>query len=594
MPMTMVYCWRREKGGALHLENEKQPAKNVNSNVLSLTMDAGFFFERALSSLERYRYDKALKYFGKAVEYEPKNPVNHCNVAGILSEMGDYEASNAALLHVLEEIDPEMTECYFYMANNYANMELFEEAEEALVQYLEQDKSGQFLEESKEMMELLQYELNRPSKLSNIKATEGTFEHEKARGWLETGQFSRAVELLEELTERQPDFLAALNNLALAYYYRGDFDAALQTISKVLDQDGGNLHALCNMAIFYQHQGETLQLLELIENLRKIVPFHQEHVFKLATTMGILGQHEAAYTHFRRLLTNIEHRQDPSLMHYAAAAACNTGRYEVAKKIWLQIKQVDPAHDIADFYLSRLDAMEDGQELPPVSYHYHLPFEEQYKDWEHSDEWLPSQIEQNPLLKSSLFWALRNSDRPTKIGVIQLLGKVGDEEVEFALGELLLDPNEDQYVKDMALFTLRSIGVDKVLPFHDGTTTKMVNTSVARSTLPLWKQEWQRVIDTAIQAIAHLGDLEQQHDLETLWVQFLTLQYPSVPDVHRVEGWAAALDYLICKVHQINVSYQEVSVRYGVSASTVRRYVERIDEVCKVRQKIAEHLPSVR
>ena len=37
-----------------------------------------------------------------------------------------------------------MTECYFYMANNYANMEQFEKAEEALVTYLEEDPSGQF------------------------------------------------------------------------------------------------------------------------------------------------------------------------------------------------------------------------------------------------------------------------------------------------------------------------------------------------------------------------------------------------------------------------------------------------------------------
>lgn len=106
------------------------------SRVVSLTMDESFFFERAVRALDRYQYDKALKYFRKAVELKPGNPVNHCNMAGILSEMGDYEASNEVLLHVLEQIDPSMTECRFYMANNFANMERFEEAEEALLAYL--------------------------------------------------------------------------------------------------------------------------------------------------------------------------------------------------------------------------------------------------------------------------------------------------------------------------------------------------------------------------------------------------------------------------------------------------------------------------
>ena len=107
-------------------------------------MNANFFFDRAVRSLDRFQYDKALKYFRKAVEYEPDNPVNHCNMAGILSETGDYKASNDVLAHVLEQVDPLMTECYFYMANNYANMEQFEKAEEALVTYLEEDPSGQF------------------------------------------------------------------------------------------------------------------------------------------------------------------------------------------------------------------------------------------------------------------------------------------------------------------------------------------------------------------------------------------------------------------------------------------------------------------
>ena len=578
----------------MHLDNEKQPATAVKNNVLPLTMDAGFFFERALSSLDRYRYDKALKYFGKAVEYEPKNPVNHCNMAGILSEMGDYAASNAALLHVLEEIDPEMTECYFYIANNYANMELFEDAEEALVHYLEKDTNGQFLEEAKDMMELLQYELNRPTKLSQIKSRAGAFEHEKARKWLETGHFSQAIKLLEEITQKQPDFLAALNNLALAYYYRGDFEAALIAIASVLDQDDGNLHALCNLAIFYQHQGETISLLSLIEKLSKIVPFHHEHLFKLATTMGILGQHEIAYTHFRRLLKTIEHGHDPNLIHYAAVAACNTGRYAVARTLWLQIEKIDPAHDTAQFYLNQLEVAEPEQGLPIVSYHYQLPFEEQFKNWETVDEWLPSQVEQNPLLRSSLFWALRHSDLPTKIGVVQLLGKIGDEEVKLALQELLLDPHEDLYVKDLVLFTLRSIGVNEIVPFHDGNTIEMVSTAVIKTTLPIWKQEWQGVLDIVFEQLGDRCDLEQQHDVETLWVQFLTLQYPNIPTIQSLQGWAAALDYLISKVHQLDSSYQVISARYGVSASTVRRYVERIDTVCQVKQKINEHMFVVR
>lgn len=280
-----------------------------------------FLFERAVRSLDRNHVDKALKYFRKAVEYEPENPVNHCNMAGILSEKGDYKASNAILAHVLDVVDPSMTECYFYMANNYANMDQFEEAERALVTYLEEDTQGQFMTEAEEMMELLYYELDRPAKLNRIKSRQGVVEHDQARELLEEGKFAQAAELLEGMSPDYPDYLAACNNLALAYYYMGLFSKAKETIAEVLEQEPGNLHALCNLAIFYQNENRTDQVLLLIKKLRAIVPFQHEQVYKLATTMGILGQHDAAYIHFRRLLKGEETATDPALAHYAKSSA---------------------------------------------------------------------------------------------------------------------------------------------------------------------------------------------------------------------------------------------------------------------------------
>ena len=188
------------------MEKNKRVSEAPKPKVISINMDAAFFFERAVQSLDRFHYDKALKYFRRAAEYEQDNPVNHCNLAGVLSEMGNYDESNQILQHILDTIDPEMTECHFYMANNYANMENFEQAEQAFVRYLETDPTGQFMDESEEMMEMLSYELERPAPLTSIKSREGLFEHDKARALLEEGKFAEAVRQLEKLVKNQPDF----------------------------------------------------------------------------------------------------------------------------------------------------------------------------------------------------------------------------------------------------------------------------------------------------------------------------------------------------------------------------------------------------
>lgn len=577
------------------MKERKRPAKTQRGKVLPISMDAGFFFERAVSSLDRYRYDKALKYFRKAVEYEPNNPVNHCNMAGILSEMGDYAASNEVLQTVLEEIDPSMTECYFYMANNYANMDMFEAAEEALIRYLEEDEQGQFLSEAEEMIDLLQYELDRPTKLKSIKSRHGVYEHDQARALLEEGKFAQAVKMLEELVQSLPDFLAARNNLALGYYYLGLFHKAVETVEEVLVKDPGNLHALCNLAIFYQHAGNREALEELAGRLENIVPFHQEHVFKLATTMGILGRHEAAFGHFMRLMRGNETNLDASLYHYAAVAAYHTGRKAEAEQLWNTAKRLDPKSSVPGYYLNILSQEREHPEAKPVpvNYQYLLPFEEQMKRWEASEEGIPAEMKENPLIRSSFFWALRHGDNKTKLQVIQAMGLIADREVEEALQAFLLEPEEDAYLKEIALFVLRNLGVNQPLPVRSGATTTLVDPSRVTTQLPVWRSEWQAVVDLALERMKRSFDLQQQHDMETLWADFLTRLYPDTPTVSHLEGWAAALEYLTAKMHGQSVTYEQVAQKYNISASTARRYVQRVDEVCGVKEKLAEIFPSV-
>jgi tetratricopeptide (TPR) repeat protein len=575
-------------GGALQVEKKKLVAQPKKTNVISLQMDATFFFERAVQSLDRYHYDKALKYFRRAVEYEPDNAVNHCNMAGILSEMGNYEESNAILEHILEQIDPNMFECHFYMANNYANMELFEKAEHSILIYLEQDPKGDFMEECEEMLEFLSFELERPAPISKIKSREEFFEHDKARMLLEEGKFSEAVRVLKKVVKKYPDFLAARNNLALAYYYMGQFDKAMQMIQEVLEIEVGNLHALCNLAIFYQHSGVLSEAKELMEFLRKTIPFHHEHVFKLATTMGILGEHSIAYQHFKRLLGEPEFQDDPCLYHYTAVAAANISRFNEARRYWKQADQLDDNVEVARFYLNVLEDLAQGKPMEGTlfHYHYHLPFEEQFRILEQAKHsTLPEHIKKDPLVRSSFFWALRHGDRETKLQVIQAFSHIADKEVELALRDFIAEGNQEDDLKKIALFVLRSMNVLGPLEtFIDG--KKSIDTNSNSSQLAEWNEDWQLVLSQAFEHMQPRYDMIQQYDMQTLWVEFIHRSYPAVPHIHKVAGWSAALEYLTAKMHRRTITYQEVSQRYKVSVSTIRKNVKWIDEACGLKEKM--------
>lgn len=570
----------------MNQRKRKQAVRDRRPKVIPFSLDATFFFERAVQSLDRFHYDKALKYFRRAVEYEPDNPVNHCNMAGILSEMGRYEESNDILRSVLDKIDPAMTECYYYLANNYANMEKYEDAEDALVRYLETDAEGQFLDEADELLDLLHYELNRPTKLSTIKSKENVYAHDKARELLEAGRFAEAVRILEEIIGRQPDFLAARNNLGLAYYYMGLFDKSIQTISEVLEAEPGNLHALCNLAIFYQHSNQAKELGELLALLRKTIPFHPEHVFKLATTLGIVGEHQEAYRHFRRLLRSGELSGEPSLHHFAAVAAANIGRFDDAERYWQQAERLDPQSEVPPFYLKKLERMKSGEAPPPTHYHYHLPFDEQFRKWEQAPELVPGALKQDPLVRSSFFWALRHGDRRTKVQVIQALGLVADEEVIDALKAFLVDPEEEDELKRVAVLVLRSIGVQDPLSVMFGGKTLTLEPRRKSARLPVWDSAWQTVLEQAMEQMSGRYDVVQQHDMMTLWVDYLSRVYPQVPKLHNSAAWAAALEYWTAKMHRQSVTYAELVDRYQASQASISRYANRIDEACGIREKL--------
>jgi tetratricopeptide (TPR) repeat protein len=562
-----------------------------NSKLIPVTLDANFFFERAVRSLDRFQYDKALKHFRKAVEYEPDNPVNHCNMAGILSEMGKYEASNDILSHVLEKIDPGMTECHFYMANNYANMESFEEAERELVTYLEEDAKGEFLAESEELMELLQYELDRPAPLNRIKSREGVVEHDRARALLESGKFTQAVGLLEDIVTTTPDFLAAHNNLALAYFYMGRFAKARECISEVLDQDPGNLHALCNLAIFLQYEGDRDQLTRLVTMLEATVPFHQEHVFKLATTMGILGRHRTAYGHFRRLLKDEEVGGDAGLYHYAAASASNSGLYAEARRCWQQATKLDPESAVPQFFLAQLEqARTEESEMPLVSYNYQLPFQEQLKLWKDNKGSFAEEVKTNPLLRSSFFWALRYGDTSTKLQVTEALRWIDDEEMSEVLQELLdQQPLQEDKLQEAALLSLQRLignGQTEAIPLLE--EKEIPAPALEPKVQPEWREDWQQIIDQTTNMMERRYDVVQKKAAEQIWKQFIGRLYPDVPYIRHTEGWCAALEYLTAKLHSSPVTYREMAQRYGVTASMVSRYAKRIAAECEIQGDISD------
>lgn len=535
--------------------------RHRESNVIPFRLDAAFFFERAVRQLDRHDLQSALKYFRKAAEYEPDNPVNHCNLAGVLSELGSFEESNKILQEVLQSIDPHMHECYFYMANNWANLGDYTKAEEHAARYLELDPNGEFADDAHEMLDILIQEFGGGDVLRQRmeEKEEERREQDVARVLLEQGKFMEATSYLEKTIQQHPELIAPRNNLSLAYYYLGELDTAVEIAQEVLRIDASNLHARCNLAVFFQHQGKKKEVGKLIAGLKKVYPLNYDQSYKLATTMGILGEHETANRLFAQLV-KWSPNPDPALLHCVAASACNIGNYGHAKRIWQNIQAMDPKSEIPAYYIRMIEEAEQaGGRVEPVSYQYQIPFHEQFKQMqEQLQTGKLGNWRNDPLIRSSLFWALQHGDLETKVQVIQTFALIADKEVERSLREFIRRPDEVDQLKQLAVYVLHHMGSEG--PFEDMNDLQ---------------QDWKNVLDLAWTVLEPYG--QELYDLtRQIWSDFLVRHIHTPPRIERINNWAAGLAYLVVRQRRLSLTQGEIAQRFGVSVSTVSRISRRI------------------
>lgn len=535
----------------------KSSERIKKATVVDFMRDAGFFIERGVRLLHRNEQEKALRCFRRAVDLEPANPEYLCHLASALAEMGQFQASNDVLYQIIDEIDPTMVDVYFYMANNYANLEDYQMAEEMAIRYLQESGHGVYAEEAEELLDYIYFELDLPPRRFIAESPDSVYgKHELARKSLEEGRFLEALEILKEIVQNDPSFMPAWNNLSLAYYYVGDFEKAMQTIEQTLEREPGNLHALCNLAVLLSHHNHTAELVTLIAKLKKVTPFHHEHIYKLATTMGVLGQHEEAFRLYQRMI-RIYHPQEAYTYHYAAISAYLTNRTEQAIRWWQKVKQLDPETGIADHYLQLVKERENGENHEALPYHYHLP-ESQVKpekgSWTCVDD-----FKADPMIRASLLWALQHGKDDVKHTVIQTLSMIGDDEAEAAIRQFCKQTS-NQHLQKLALLALAEMGAP--LPYEICETTDGPNCS-------------DPVSKIIVKSFCDEGQAQLREWSLEIW-QYYKESQPKPLQVRKEVAWAAALEYLYGVISNSKQSQSHVAKKFGVSLSTMAKCIKEL------------------
>lgn len=314
--------------------------KEKENNIISFIPNGDYYFHKAIKSMEKEQFDKAYRYMKRASELSPDDPQILLHFGILEMERQNFEKAYE-LIHEAYTIDSQDPEIIFFFAEISSYIGFVHDAKNLAEKYLEIEPDGTYALQALEIIDFFNFEKDVIDENDEHEA-EKFIAQEKAKRYMEIGQFQMAIEILENLIERYPELWQAYNNLALCYFYIGEIEQARALLNEVLRHHHGNLHALCNLTIFSYYEKNEEELVERVGLLKKIVPYNWDDRYKLGATLALVGENELAFKWLYSMWKN-GHMNVPGFYFWLAHAAYFSGREEIAKQVWETLIEIDPS-----------------------------------------------------------------------------------------------------------------------------------------------------------------------------------------------------------------------------------------------------------
>jgi tetratricopeptide (TPR) repeat protein len=132
--------------------------QSKSQKVVPFLKNSSYYFQKGSHYCQQNKLEKALLFFKKTIEVEPDNSLNHYNLGSLLSRMGYLEKANQVFSYIVNQMDPDLTECYFFIAVNHGLMDNLEKARYYLNLYLQFSPDGEMAVDAEDLLYALSEE----------------------------------------------------------------------------------------------------------------------------------------------------------------------------------------------------------------------------------------------------------------------------------------------------------------------------------------------------------------------------------------------------------------------------------------------------
>ncbi|MTI95578.1 MAG: tetratricopeptide repeat protein [Firmicutes bacterium] len=518
--------------------------------VISFSTGSRIYYRLGTHFYYKNNMDKALSYYQRALAVDPENPINHFNVACLLSELGKYRESSRIFKKILADMDSDFNESLFWLAMNHGQMHQYREAHRFLKEYLDREPDGEYSQQAEEIIDYLRLETPQLTDAQRDK-----IDHLCHQGieLVSQGDISGAVDCFFKASKIEPELAVPRNNLALAWFYLGDLQKAISETIAALAIEPDNIYANCNLAIFCHAANDELAVRRQLRVLNNLYSDDPDDLLKLGTTYGLLGKDQRAYNIFSAMIDQGVKSFELSLL--LAVSAHNSGRSKLAVELLDQLQSQFPDNPYARAYRNRV-----LRGRKPLPYHLRIPNRLLSKALE-AEELTPAVVaalKRNRSLWPHLLW----------------IAKSGNLSTQARITEVFLKLNEPPLLTKLAAFIYQ--------PDVQFLCRKGIFCALAEQEIPLWRKELRpdkldgsrnRVLELALEAaVAENYSFNHWYQIYLVWQRFCRLHQPVI---RNPELWKVALLNFVRGEH---TDVAGLARKHELNSTSLRHVLKRLAE----------------
>jgi tetratricopeptide (TPR) repeat protein len=338
--------------------------------------------------------------------------------------------------------------------------------------------------------------------------------------------------------------------------------------------------------MFYYQKNRPEKALRFFQKAVAVEPKNPFNHYNLACMLSKLGQLKEA----NRIFLHIIHELDASLSDCYFLLAINYGLLEdldKSREYLMRYLQVEPDGEMSYEASELLDAIDEDvsfDELP--AYAERDLFMDRILASGNEEE-IQQLFCSSKGFRKALNNRLYHGSDEFKEDVLRLYGILGGDASRRVLLEFVKNPWIKERFRQLALLELKNLGEqDAVQIFQDGELREVQLTAYPINT-PVWRQEWQQVVDCAMRNMRKSNCYEEGffEDVQAIWLDYINTVYPDVPRMSGPETWAAALEYSLARFHFLSLTQKELAGEYNVSAAGISRKFQQINKALQLDEK---------